>query len=180
MPGYESERFVGLTKEDRDDLTCSICHNIFREPVVAQCCRQTFCRECIIDWLQHNAVCPFDRRPLNVGSLSSPARAFENIMGKLQIKCEYRDNGCPDVVPLEQLAQHVQHCPHNMCAQCHCIRNAGHDCVQSLLDVNRRANRQIESLHDQLASQCCCLVRWCRGNRDSYRRTSFSSNASIN
>jgi hypothetical protein len=77
MSGYELSRFVDLSRSDYEELTCSICQDIFRNPVVANCCLQTFCEQCINKWLETNNICPFDRKSLNKNQLSLSPR-FEN------------------------------------------------------------------------------------------------------
>jgi hypothetical protein len=74
MSGYEINRFVDLSQSDAEELTCSICQDIFRNPVVTKCCLQTFCEQCINDWLLTNNNCPFDRKPLERSHLSRSAR----------------------------------------------------------------------------------------------------------
>ncbi len=81
MPGYESERFVNLSQSEKCELTCSICQDIFRCPVVANCCLQTFCEECINDWLKTNKSCPYDRKELKPNQLTRPPRyALSNLI----------------------------------------------------------------------------------------------------
>ncbi len=77
MSGYEFSRFVDLSQSDSEEYTCSICQDIFRNPVVTNCCLQTFCKQCINDWLETNNTCPYDRKPLNRSHLSLPSR-FKN------------------------------------------------------------------------------------------------------
>src|SRR5438128_199405 len=103
MPGYDISRFEGLTEEE--DLTCSICHCIFREPCVAPCCGHSFCKDCIADWLRNNNTCPFDRKRLLVDNLQEPQRIPKNFLGKLKIRCDYEQDGCMEIVRLENLAQ---------------------------------------------------------------------------
>jgi hypothetical protein len=74
MPGYELERFVDLTQIEKAELTCSICQDIFRCPVVTNCCLQTFCEDCIIGWINANNTCPFDRKKLKANHLLRPPR----------------------------------------------------------------------------------------------------------
>jgi hypothetical protein len=76
MSGYELSRFVDLTQNDAEEYTCSICQDIFRNPVVTNCCLQTFCEQCINDWLETNNTCPYDRKPLNRNQLSTPSRSI--------------------------------------------------------------------------------------------------------
>ena len=81
-------------------------------------------------------------------------RAFEAILGKLKIKCQFSDNGCPSVVPLDQLPQHVDSCPYDAskCGKCFCEQTSGHDCIQALLALNRTANNEIKTLNLKLDS----------------------------
>ncbi len=74
MSGYEISRFVDLSQSDAEELTCSICQDIFRNPVLTKCCLQTFCEQCINDWLETNNTCPYDRKQLNRNQLLSPPR----------------------------------------------------------------------------------------------------------
>ncbi len=74
MPGYELSRFVELSQSEIEEYTCSICHDILRNPFVTNCCLQTFCEQCINDWLEKNNTCPYDRKQLNRSQLSSPPR----------------------------------------------------------------------------------------------------------
>ena len=52
----ESAEFI--RKEDlKEDLSCSICTNVFFNPVTHQC-GNTFCKACIDQWVQQNPLCP--------------------------------------------------------------------------------------------------------------------------
>jgi hypothetical protein len=75
MSGYELNRFVDLSQSDAEEYTCRICQDIFRNPVVTNCCLQTFCEQCINDWLETNNTCPYDRKQLNRSQLSTAARS---------------------------------------------------------------------------------------------------------
>jgi hypothetical protein len=78
MSGYELSRFVNLDQSDAEELTCSICQDILRNPVFTNCCLQTFCEQCINDWLETNNKCPYDRKYLNKSQLSRSQR-FERM-----------------------------------------------------------------------------------------------------
>jgi len=58
MPGYELSRFIELSQSDAEEYTCNICQDIFRNPVVTNCCLQTFCELCISEWLETNNTVP--------------------------------------------------------------------------------------------------------------------------
>jgi hypothetical protein len=76
MSSYEL-RFVELSQSDAEEYICSICQDIFRNPVVTNCCLQTFCEQCINDWLETNNICPYDRKQLNRSQLSSAPRSVK-------------------------------------------------------------------------------------------------------
>src|SRR5258708_18969920 len=75
-----------------------------------------------------------------------------NMLGKLKIRCDFKDKGCKEVVNLEDLAQHAVKCKYNVetkvkkCKKCFCEQKSGHDCIKSLLELNRKANEEINAL----------------------------------
>jgi hypothetical protein len=74
MSGYELSRFVDLSQSDAEEYMCSICQDIFRDPVVTNCCLQSFCEQCINKWLETNYTCPYDRAELDKSKLLKPPR----------------------------------------------------------------------------------------------------------
>ncbi|GBG71701.1 hypothetical protein CBR_g9113 [Chara braunii] len=57
-------------------LTCPICMDVFRDPVLVPCCSNTFCRTCLDQALARNDACPICRAPiLAVGDPVLPNRA---------------------------------------------------------------------------------------------------------
>src|SRR6266487_7191224 len=101
MPGYDLSRFVNLSKSEKESLVCLICQDIFKNPIVAPCCLQTYCDDCIRDWLKTNPTCPNDRQSLTKNQLTRAPRMVVNLLGKLQIKCNYESDGCNEIVDLE-------------------------------------------------------------------------------
>jgi hypothetical protein len=80
MSGYELSRFVQISQSEIEEYTCSICHDILRNPIVTNCCLQTFCELCINEWLETNNTCPYDRKQLDKSQLSRPPRFVNNIL----------------------------------------------------------------------------------------------------
>lgn len=79
-----------------------------------------------------------------------------NMLGKLKIHCDYKSSGCKEIVALEALDQHLLKCKANpankikKCSKCNCeIMKGGHDCIKSLLEINRKANEEITKLKKQ-------------------------------
>ncbi|XP_054152774.1 uncharacterized protein LOC128951552 [Oppia nitens] len=169
MPGYDCDRFLDISKQQTDELMCCICQAIVCQPMVAQCCQQLFCSDCINDWLRDHHTCPYDRQLLAADKLTYPPKVLVNIVSNLRITCDYRDQGCHHTVPVHMLAKHVMECPYNVvdCPQCHCRytntsattttttttpnntdtdNNSQHNCVNSLIALNRMANTEICSM----------------------------------
>ncbi|CAG2174185.1 unnamed protein product [Oppiella nova] len=102
--GQSLKRVIGVCDEELDEYTCGICLEVFVDPVVTQCCRQTYCSECINGWLSDHNTCPNDGKPLSV----SPApRVLVNLLNKMHVKCHFNDGGCESVVKMCELAQHM-------------------------------------------------------------------------
>src|SRR6266487_2608508 len=110
MPGYDVTRFVNLTKSEEEMLTCHICQDVLKNAVVAPCCLQTFCDDCIRDWLKKDNTCPNDRKSMTESDLIRAARMVTKMLGKLQICCDYEGNGCKQIVQLKNLASHCLKC----------------------------------------------------------------------
>jgi hypothetical protein len=69
------------------DLICNICHSPFKDPHCTPC-SETFCRECITNWIQtQNASCPHCRQALSVSVLTQAPRSLRNMLDRLRVKC---------------------------------------------------------------------------------------------
>ena len=90
-------------------------------------------------------------KPLNFENIF---RVLVNMLGKLKIRCDFKDQGCKEVVLLENLNHHTLKCKYNAenkkkkCKKCFIEYpdKSKHDCVEALLDLNRKANQEIETL----------------------------------
>jgi hypothetical protein len=138
MSGYSKQRFVGLSKNEDEELTCGICLEILKKPTVVQCCRQTFCSDCITEWLSSHDTCPHDRQYLTEDELLEPPRLVQNLISKLRIHCKFQNSGCDSIVELEKLEDHELNCgfnPNKFCDTCDFIIHLGeeHDCLTNLM-----------------------------------------------
>lgn len=146
--GYEKSRIVGLTDKQLEQLVCGICHGVLNNPVSTQCCRQSYCEDCIEEWINCAANCPNDRQSLAVGDLQAVPRALVNMINELQIKCDHHSEGCDQVLTIETLAEHLSQCefrPNARCKSCRQMRAsvATHDCIQTLLEENKKLSSVI-------------------------------------
>lgn len=118
MPGLDRNRVVGKTYEELVQFTCNICLMLFTDPMVTQCCRQLYCKQCISEWLKNHDICPFDRQPLTTEELSSASRPFVNLLNEVKVKCDYHFKGCSATPILEKLNEHTMSCEFNLCPSC--------------------------------------------------------------
>lgn len=142
--GFDTTWFVN--KID-DSFKCSICLEVFKDPVMIEKCEHIYCRDCIRDWLSKNTYCPEDRAAISERNLVKPHRFFCNLYDKLEVKCEL---GCSEILLLAGYERHLKEC---RMARQHCSKNCGfegskikldsHDCVLYLLEKNANLMKEL-------------------------------------
>lgn len=87
--GFELTRFIGTVDIE---FICILCAKVLDNPMQSTCsCEHLFCHECIKTWLAVIGMsCPFDRTILDTDALKPAAKHFRNLLGKLEIRCDYR------------------------------------------------------------------------------------------
>ena len=177
MAGFDRNRFIDLSESMAKDLECSICLNIFDNPIDTDCCH-TFCKECLQKLIRTRAhKCPACRteftRKRGTNAIILSGYAFRpNLMAnawisKLITKCDFQFNGCKERLELGSMATHLISCEHRFCSNCNEALNAGqteaHHCVELLknerdqlknqLDIVKSERDQLKSETDQLKNQ---------------------------
>ena len=107
LQGYDERRFDGPVRED---LFCSICQGVLRDPRICENREHPFCLSCISQHLLNSHTCPECRENLTQQTLKDPPRFLMNTLSALKIKCNHAERGCPDYVKLEDLQTHVVQC----------------------------------------------------------------------
>ena len=151
MPGIDRSRIVGENNDELDELTSSICQDILDDPVVTQCCRQTFCTLCINQWLADNNTCPNDRKDLSLDQLIPAPRIVTNLLKKLNIKCENYGNGCESVFTIEEMANHMKTC--NTCDSCKTsqkLLSEKQNQIISLMNENGKLKKDLDQLKKEM------------------------------
>lgn len=106
---------------DENDLKCSICHDIYFEPI-ATGCGHRFCRPCLDKWLGagHTHSCPECRHPFPSGldrayiASAQPDTLLNHIIKKhFYVRCPL---GCKALVHPAKVAEHEAVCPESMVA----------------------------------------------------------------
>jgi len=77
------------------------------------------------------------------------------MLGKLNIRCKYEENGCQHISSLDNLNIHEISCifKEKICVKCFCKLLENHDCTQSLLEAVHELNENMNTLVTQLKSQ---------------------------
>ena len=90
-------------------LLCSICQDIFQDPVINPACSHSFCRACIFQAVQQANRCPLCRASLASDKVH-PNLALAGLIGDLRANCRYRPQGCLAQMTLEQVLDHEKRC----------------------------------------------------------------------
>ena len=105
----QERKFVSLDNVSKF-LYCSICDDIFRNPIRLKSCGHTFCLNCIIQWAQHNLNCPLCRVNFTDTDIKKDLIAT-NIINDLEIYCV--NLGCPWKGKLRDFSEHLENCYFN-------------------------------------------------------------------
>jgi len=71
------------------------------------------------------------------------------MLGKLKIRCIYNENGCQQILSLDNLQNHEKNCSFNFCDKCLCKRSVDHDCIKSLLE----SKQELVESNDKLVKE---------------------------
>ena len=132
--GWDSDRFLDQSKLI-EELFCIICTGVLETPLQTPC-QHSFCKNCIIEWINSgNSTCPVDRQSLRVEALS-PAILPQQLINKLIIKC--KNNGCRVKFLFEDLPHLIEH------ENFFCTQNA-----DSLRTENKLLQQEIRSIAEE-------------------------------
>ena len=92
----------------KDQYTCLICQNIFKNPAKLKQCGHNFCGDCINNYsnsVADNRQCPLCRAPFFLNDIVSDNN-LRNKMNSIMVKCE-----CGQNLPLSSYSSHSDNCP---------------------------------------------------------------------
>ena len=97
-------------------LQCKICMNIINDPYDCLCCNQTFCKNCIKNYIKTNKKCPYanyfqtKENSQSYPSIKPSSSNLKKLVNLLKFNCVYHNNGCNCEIPIEDLAEHESNC----------------------------------------------------------------------
>jgi hypothetical protein len=107
--GFNVEDYQGIVDPA---FLCTVCNQVLKDPVKIPC-GHTFCRECIIAWIETSPSCPLDQQGVIVDNLSHVGFAFKSLLDNLLVKCGFSLNGCSYSGQRSSLVNHESSCPFN-------------------------------------------------------------------
>ena len=107
--GIDAERFINVNQE----LICCICTGVLEDPVETPC-HHVFCSKCISRWLAQSSTgistCPVCRLDISILTQEPLPPLVNKIIARQQIRCDFAEYGCSEVVELELLKNHTDSC----------------------------------------------------------------------
>ena len=104
-------------------LQCKICMNILNDPYDCLCCNQTFCKKCIINYIDTNKECPFDsffqnkeKITLNQNdkyNIKPSSSNFYKLISSLHFYCKNYQLGCNTQLSIEDIKEHEKNCQYS-------------------------------------------------------------------
>ena len=111
-------------------IQCKICMNILIDPVDCLYCNQTFCKNCINNYLKTNKNCPFDNfvkqnkneennnnnnnniklEKNSEKNLKPSSNNINKLIDSLRLYCSYKNNGCNMELCLKEINEHEEKC----------------------------------------------------------------------
>jgi hypothetical protein len=94
-----------ISPEKAEQMTCSICNGIFRDPIIDPC-GHIFGRSCFLEFINQNSKCPISMNTIDKETNIMPCNPVRNFVSKLQIKCPHASD-CHWTGILDSLDQHL-------------------------------------------------------------------------
>ena len=154
MPGHDKSLIVGFDQDHLEEFICGICQDVLNKPVVTQCCRQSYCRQSITEWLTDQNTCPNDRSSLTPEGLGEVPRLVLNLMNKMMFKCQSIEKGCDALYNIEKYQEHWDTCKYRFCDKCACKDPPhDHECLVHLITENLKFKEELSNLKIKSVNQ---------------------------
>ena len=92
-----------IFKSIEEEVICSICTELAKNPVTCSKCQHSFCQNCIDIWKTKSNICPYKCNDPQY----SKNRLINNLLSKLHFKCP---NGCNEIILYDNFEKHRKEC----------------------------------------------------------------------
>ena len=118
MPTYKAECDLAVQRfiDQNAVVTCPLCKHAVDRAIATGCCQETYCCDCIYNWLETSEVCPACDGPLMASMLISVHQQLQRVIGNFTVHCDYHApalRGCSKTVRVSELQDHVSQCEFN-------------------------------------------------------------------
>lgn len=167
--GISTDLFTGPINPE---FICSICQDVFDEPVSLVECEHLFCKSCISSVRKNEdgqILCPLCKVEIHKEP-KQPHRFMLNLWKELKLKCKWHKEGCQKELTVEENSKHTEECEHNpenknKCERCGGKQTDEHDCVNHLKNQLALSNSMVIKMEGALKEALADnmeLVEMCR------------------
>lgn len=162
-------------------LTCSLCFQIFKDPIPVDCCGTVYCKGCMQEWMNKNCTCP-NCLIANVQVGSAPIRPIIDAVGALEVCCPHARAGCSYTFQYSELCSHLAHCSFAIidcpfaCIGCAQPRHARHLLQEHLLQNEAEHARLVKKFKDDQQRQQNELKERLQETKEELRQEQEQSN----
>lgn len=161
MSQFDTDKFC---QPPDPDLICCICQCVLQAPVESPC-RHVFCKVCISTWLDEHRNCPTCRTRLISRHLRPFLPLVQNMINRLVMHCDFKDNGCVEKVMLELYLSHIENCGFKK-VQCR-FKSCGKMILKK--EKDHHENETCEFREKLCIGRCGLMIPVCRyDNHDCY------------
>ncbi|KAK7472713.1 hypothetical protein VKT23_000824 [Stygiomarasmius scandens] len=164
------------------NLLCCICRMPFTDPFTTRTCGHTFCRDCILQSLDHAFQCPIDRKALTADDLQTANPIIRSLVDELAVECT--NQPCSHICQRQLLEQHLRSsclyvqvpCPNEGCNQIMLRRDAmTHHCEHSLVACDA-CSTEVKTIElEDHRIQCYTQIMTCESCGLQFQRSEKSS-----
>ena len=105
----ESHQYkYNLVNPPAEEAVCPVCLDVAIKPFLVECCGQHFCQQCLTSARARENVCPLCRE--NAPTAVHDKYFERNVIHKVQVKCNEKENGCQWEGLLGELEHHMTQC----------------------------------------------------------------------
>lgn len=102
----DTDLFHESEQEYLTQFSCPINLGVFSDPVCMPCCGNTFCKPCIMDWINLKKHCPTCRKTLTIENIGQPVLMVRNLIMAKRVYCKNKKKGCLWSDTFEKLFNH--------------------------------------------------------------------------